>query len=147
MAGNRNSLVESTKDTKSIALTKDKNHEDIRNSEVYQKNRELLRKYIFTDVHISFIELDRTIWTFIEFFLFFKQGFTEDDYFNSTGERVISKSPSYEYDAATSYDDANYSEYDFDDEEEASCNVKFNFRLFRDAEIPMSGKKKYELND
>ena len=73
----------------------------------------------------------------------------DTDYMDSTGDKVNSKSSSYDNDAATSFDDVDYSEYDFDDEEEdATCNVKFNFRIFRDAmdEIPISEKKKYEMD-
>lgn len=139
MSENKNSSVEPRKETKSIDLHKDKNYEDIKKSKDYERNRELLRKYIFTDVR----NFQNRLKIKSKFFVF-TQGFTEDDYLNSTGEKVNSKSSSCDYDVATSYDDANYSEYDFNDEEEASCNVKFNFRLFRDAEIPMSGKKKYE---
>jgi hypothetical protein len=69
----------------------------------------------------------------------------DTDYMDSTGDKVNSKS-SYDYEAATSFDDVDYSEYDFDEEEDATCNVKFDFRIFRDSmdEMPVTGKKKYE---
>jgi len=72
----------------------------------------------------------------------------ETDYMDSTGDKVNSKSSSYDYEAGTSFDDVDYSEYDFDEEEDATCNVKFDFRIFRDTmdEIPITEKKKYEMN-
>ena len=59
----------------------------------------------------------------------------------STGDKVNSKSSSYD---STTFDDYEYSEYDFDDEEDATCNVKFNFRLFR-GDLPLTLRKKYAI--
>jgi len=51
MSGKRNSLVKSTKDTLSIASKRDNNHHDMKKPQSeYERNQELLRKYIFTEV-------------------------------------------------------------------------------------------------
>ncbi|XP_070503302.1 uncharacterized protein hmw [Chironomus tepperi] len=133
MSGSRNTIVRSTKDTKSTALKRDNNHHDI------EKDEALLRKYIFTEDDNFTPSMS---------LMTIASALPDTDYMDSTGDKVNSKSSSYDYDAATSYDDVDYSEYDFDDDEEedTTCNVKFNFRLFRDAmgEIPMTEKKKYK---
>ncbi|CAG9808014.1 unnamed protein product [Chironomus riparius] len=137
MSGKRNSLAKSTRDTKSIASNEPNNHHDMKKSKTdYDKNEELLRKYIYPEDYTASMSL-----------MTIASALPDTDNMDSTGDKVNSKSSSYDNDAATSFDDVDYSEYDFDDEEEdATCNVKFNFRMFRDAidEIPISDKKKYK---
>ena len=44
-------MVKSTRDTKSIASKRDNNHHDMKKSQTdYEKDEELLRKYIYTEV-------------------------------------------------------------------------------------------------
>ena len=51
MSGKNNNLVKSTKDLKPIASKSDNNHCDMKMSKTTaERNEELLRKYIYTDV-------------------------------------------------------------------------------------------------
>ena len=152
----------------SIASKRDNNQHDTKKPQSeYERNQKLLRKYIFTEVrHLqkhkslkTIMKMTSQISVFV--FLLSYQDFTpsmslmtiasalpETDYMDSTGDKVNSKSSSYDYEAGTSFDDVDYSEYDFDEEEDATCNVKFDFRIFRDTmdEIPITEKKKYEID-
>lgn len=76
MSGKRNSLAKSTRDTKSIASNEPNNHHDMKESKTdYDKNEELLRKYIYPEVcHLqkyksfSNNENDESNFCFVSFF-------------------------------------------------------------------------------